>query len=253
MRNAEKQKQSIDYAANLNLSYTDPEAIKNYIQFFTDLAQPSELFGSFRDTVPEKTPERAKIIGSLWYHLSEAIVDVLCIALAKIEHPRIRHFVIQTAYEELGESREDKIHTDLLRETLHVAGVDDNDILAWSGHEQVQDAITSLQNDLQACASDAEICGMLLGMELIAYENIANVVDYLGYSKEISRKIADTEWVRLHNTLEEAHIQRSVGIFVRYVTDHVARRKFVQTFTRTMRFWECFWRSIALTAMPARA
>ncbi|MCG8424006.1 MAG: iron-containing redox enzyme family protein [Proteobacteria bacterium] len=232
---------------------TEAEAVAYYMKFFTELAQPNRLFDSFRDAVPEKTPERAKIVGSLWYHLSEAIVDVLCLALAKLENPRIRHFVVQTAYEELGESSESKIHTDLLRDSLLVADVDENDILAWSGYPDVRDAITSLRDNLDACTSDAEICGVLLGMELIAYENIGNVVDYLSYSDEVARLVAATEWVRLHNTLEEAHIERSVSIFVRYVTSYTARRKFVGKFIQVMHFWERFWASIARAATPAKA
>lgn len=227
--------------------------VEQYTKFFQELARPSEIFGNFRKSVPSKTHEGAKVIGSLWYHLSEAIVDVLCTALAKLENPKIRHFVIQTAYEELGEDSEDKIHTDLLRESLRAAGVTDVDILTWSGAKDVHASIESLYENLNSCISDEEICGVLLGMEIIAYENIANVVDYLDYSDDIGRQVRATEWVRLHNTLEEAHIHRSVSVFVRHVSDFTSRRKFVQKFMQTMEFWNEFWAAIARTASAPAA
>lgn len=229
-------------------SVTQEEMVKQYTSFFQRLARPTDIFNNFQKNVPVKTLQSAKVIGALWYHLSEAIVDILCIALAKLENPRIRHFVMQTAYEELGEDSEDKIHTDLLRESLRAAGVTDVDILTWSGARDVHASIASLRDNLNACVSDEEICGLLLGMEIIAYENIANVVDYLDYSSDVGSKVRTTEWVRLHNTLEEAHIHRSVSVFVRHVPDFTSRRKFVRKFMETMAFWNEFWEAIARTA-----
>lgn len=224
------------------------DIVAEYTRFFQNLARPTVLFDSFRAQVTARTPQRAKVVGSLWYHLSEAIVDILCISLSKLENPRIRHHVIQTAYEELGEDSEAKIHTLLLRECLHIAGVTDADILAWSGHEAVNQCIESLRENLLACVSDEEICGILLGMEIIAFENIGNVVDFLSYSDEVSERVNATEWVRLHNTLEEAHIHRSVSVFVQHVGDFTARRKFVQKYMQTIRFWARFWNAIASAA-----
>ena len=161
--------------------------------------------------------------------------------------------VIQTAYEELGETREDDIHTDLLRHTLKCAGVNADDILALSGHRPARAALDALMTRLHGCRSDAEITGILLGMELVAYENIDLVVDYLGYDDATKRRVADTRWTRMHHALEEEHIRRAVSVFVDHVTTPEQRRAFVRCFTDTMAFWREYWSSIADAVLDAQA
>jgi hypothetical protein len=221
------------------------ERVTHYTNFFLKLADPDRIFQSFESKIPVKSRDTAKVIGSLWYHLSEAIVDILCVALAKLENPYIRHFVIQTAYEELGENSEKMIHTTLLRQCLKVAGVDESDILKWSGEAGVKEAIDKLHQNLKACKSDAEICGLLLGLEIIAYENIRNVVNSLTYSEAVGKKVMATPWVRLHNTMEEEHIRRAVSVFVRFTPDLTSQRKFVHRFCQAIEFWQQFWGAIA--------
>ena len=68
------------------------EKVAHYTDFFLELADPDSIFKPFEAQIPEKSRETAKVIGSLWYHLSEAIVDILCTALAKLENPYIRRF-----------------------------------------------------------------------------------------------------------------------------------------------------------------
>lgn len=221
------------------------DEVANYTRFFMELAKPEEIFPVFEATIPEKSQESATVIGSLWYHLSESIVDFLCKALGKLENPYIRHFVVQTAYEELGEDSEQMLHTDLLRQTLSVAGVTDTDILRWSGDMKVKESLEWLHQELDSCQTDAEITGILLGLEIIAYENIQNVLKAICYSDPVTDRVMETDWVRLHNQMEEHHIHRAVSVFVRYVTDLTSQRKFVQRFTQAMVFWQRFWAAVA--------
>lgn len=234
-------------------SISSDDQLSSYVDFFNGLSQPDRIFKAFRDAVPERGPVEAQVIGALWYHLSEAIVDILCIALAKLNNPRIRHLVVQTVYEELGEGSLDQLHTDLLRAMLLLAGIEDSHILRWSGHEGINRTLDSLKADLEACGSDAEICGLLLGMELVAYQNVDNVIDYLSYSKEVGAAVSDTPWARLHHQLEEGHIRRAVSVFALYVPDFGSQRKFVRTFMCTIRFWEQFWREIAAATVSFRS
>ena len=240
-------------SSNAKHSASSDERIQQYIRFFNDLSEPERIFEAFRAGVPEKSPNNAKVIGALWYHLSETIVDVLCVALAKLRTPHIRHLVAQTVYEELGEASPDLIHTDLLRRMLLVADVDDVDILRWSGHAGVNRTIDSLMTELHGCSSDAEICGLLLGMELIAYQNVDNVIDYLSFNSEVGAAVSDTPWARLHHQLEEGHIRRAVSIFVDHVPELHEQRPFVRTFMSTIRFWEDFWGEIAAATSSSPA
>lgn len=224
------------------------EKVAHYTDFFLELADPDSIFQPFEAKIPEKSRETAKVIGSLWYHLSEAITDILCTALAKLENPYIRHFVIQTAYEELGENSEDMIHTTLLRQTLKVAGVEESDILKWSGEASVKETIDTLHQNLESCKSDAEISGLLLGLEIIAYENIQNVIDSLTYSDAVGKEVMATDWVRLHNTMEEEHIRRAVSVYVRFTPDFTSQRKFVHRFCQAIEFWQQYWGAIAKAA-----
>ena len=233
-------------------SIPSEDRISTYIDFFNDLSKPESIFRAFQAAVPEKTADHAKVIGSLWYHLSEAIVDILCVALAKLKKPRIRHLVAQTVYEELGESSIDSIHTNLLRDMLLLARVDDTDILRWSGHEGINREIDALKGDLEACETDAEICGLLLGMELIAYQNVDTVIDYLSFNEAVGVAVRETPWARLHHQLEEGHIRRAVSVFVDDVPELTSQRHFVRTFMRTMRFWSEFWGQIAAATHAGR-
>jgi len=227
--------------------------VAQYTEFFFELSGSDALFSKFRSSLPERTPVESKVVGSLWYHLSDAIVDILCIALANIKNTRIRHLVIQTAYEELGESSIDKVHTLLLRDTLAHAGVTTTDILRWSGHEGVNRALGALLDDLRSCTDDAEICGLLLGIEIIAYPNVDNVVDYLSHSEEVAAAVRASEWVRLHHEIDEAHIYRAVRVYVEHMPDLASQRRCVAAFMRAIRFWEEFWEEIATTTRAVRA
>ena len=224
------------------------DPVSHYTDFFMRLAKPEEIFPPFKAAIPQQSYETSVVIGSLWYHLSEAIVDYLCTSLAKLENPYIRHFVVQTAYEELGEESEDKLHTDLLRHTLKVAGIHDNDILEWSGEMDVKASLDTLHAQLDECQTDAEIAGLLLGLEIIAFENIQNVVDSISYSEEVAARVLETDWVRMHNVMEEAHIRRAVSVFVRFMPDLTSQRKFVHRFSQAMDFWKAFWGSVAQAA-----
>jgi len=229
-----------------NIKHTEiADPVAHYTDFFLRLAKPEQIFPPFEAAIPEKSQETAAVIGALWYHLSESIVDFLCKALGQLENPYIRHFVVQTAYEELGEDSEDMLHTDLLRQTLRVAGVTDNDILEWSGDMGVKASLERLHAHLAACRSDAEISGILLGLEIIAFENIQNVINAISYSGEVGDAILETDWVRLHSTMEEAHIRRAVGVFVRFTPDLTSQRKFVHRFCQAMDFWKEFWGAVA--------
>ena len=229
----------------LQATLPSDDEVSSYIEFFNDLSQPQKIFTPFRSALPGRNQTQARIVGALWYHLSEAIVNILCLALSKLENPHIRHLVAQTVYEELGEDSAENIHTDLLRQMLHIAGVHDADILRWSGHEGVNQAIDALMSELEGCESDAEICGLLLGMEIIAYQNVDNVIDYLSHDEQVSAAVQDTAWARLHHQLEEGHIRRAVSVFVRHVPELTNQRQFVRTFMRTIRFWSDFWGEIA--------
>jgi len=221
------------------------ERVAEQTQFFHSLAQADELFGAFRRSVPERSLANSKIVGALWFHLSEAIVDILCIALARLNNPKIRHFVVQTAYEELGEDSPDKLHTKLLLNMLQRAGVNEQDILRWSGHEGVNREIDKLKKDLWDSPSDVEICGILLGMEIIAYQNVDNVLDYLSSSEDVGAAVRATEWAKLHHQLEEGHSRRAVTGGVEHVPDLTSQRRCVAAFMRTIRFWRQFWAEIA--------
>ena len=227
---------------------TMADPVAHYTEFFTRLAKPETIYPVFEAAVPEKSYESAVVIGSLWYHLSESIVDFLCKALGQLESPYIRHFVVQTAYEELGESSESMLHTDLLRHTLKVAGINDNDILEWSGEMGVKASLETLHSHLADCRTDAEIAGILLGLEITAYENIQNVVNAISYSSSVEERVLDTDWVRMHNQMEEEHIRRAVSVFIRFVPDLTAQRKFVHRFCQAMDFWRQFWGAVAVGA-----
>ncbi len=219
--------------------------VDDALLFFRRSANAEAIFDGFRRRVIRRDVTRARVVGGLWYHLSEHIVDVLCTALAGLSDPHIRHLVVQTAYEELGENDPNHIHTDLLRETLAVASVSGEDILTWSGHPTIRRLMTDMMEQLRSYQTDAEIAGMLLGMELVAYENIDLVVDYLGHEPAVAEKLAGTRWVRLHHQLEEQHIRRAVGVFVDRVKAPHDQRRFMAAFVDTMDFWRSFWGTIA--------
>lgn len=239
-------------ATDIPADFNHDEKISQYTSFFHGLSQPNQIFAPMQAIMEGRNKAECKVVGALWYHLSEAIVDILCIALAKLKNPMIRHLVVQTAYEELGETSPDNIHTDLLREMLHKADITDVDILRWSGHEGVNEAISSLKSQLWNAKTDAEICGILLGMEIIAYNNVDCVVDHLSRNEEVSELVRNTPWTTMHHQLEEGHIRRAVSVFVDYIPNLTGQRDSVAAFMSTIRFWEDFWGEIAATVQDMR-
>ena len=149
-----------------------PKVIK-WTSYFKEKADIDDIFHNFNQSNLDSV-DHAKIVGRFWYEFSKLAPKVLCICAGKVNCNLIRHYIIQTAFEELGERNHKAIHPELFKDSLRridALGITNGPIAS----------LRTLELDTLDLFSESEILGFLLGMELPAEENIESVFSGLSY------------------------------------------------------------------------
>lgn len=184
--------------------------------------------------------ERAVVVGSCWYRFSNFVPWLLCHAAAKVSTNRLRHYVIQTAFEELGMRNVDEIHAEMFRQTVG----DTQGVLASRyahGDERPLASLEFLRESAQRLDSDGFVLGFLLGMEIPAEENIQTIFDEMSFDAGARTFLENTAFFRLHRQIESEHIRLNVSTFLRFCAAESDRADFRKGVSLALDFWERFW------------
>jgi hypothetical protein len=231
------------YSGTIENTYTaGHEEIGKWTQKFEADVETLNIFSQFESACP-KSHARAVVIGSLWHRFSTFMPWFLCQAAAMVSTNEKRHYVIQTAFEELGMRDAREIHPDMFWEVAKTAGVTDRDRDQVLSAELPAKAIEFLRLKLKGYSSDEEVLGILLGLEIPAEENIETVFKSLAHTDALSSTLNETKFFRLHRQIESEHVRLTISNFLRFCETEDERIRFTRGFRDGLMFWQLFWGS----------
>lgn len=180
---------------------TNPEVIR-WSELFNQRWKQRMIFESFFARCPELCHARAVVVGTQWHRFSEMVPGLLCKAASMVSTNRKRHYVIQATFEELGMRKEEEIHADLFWQAAQLATVTATDLERLSVDNGVTQALQGLSDAVSSAPNDAQVMGLLLGLEAPAEENIETVFSALAVDEELRRSMEATLFFRFHRTIE---------------------------------------------------
>ena len=216
-----------------------PELIQS-LAYFDQIRLSLNIFEVFESSTP-KTIRRAQTLAVTWNEFSSYMPKLLCLAAARLSSNEMRHYVIQTAYEELGMTDVNEIHPDMFFDSTRILGDLTEVVKSFARDERFVEVIKFLEKSILNYQSDDEILGMLLGLELPAVENIETLLNSLGYNNEVYNDFADHKFFKIHRTIEEFHIKRTVANFLRFCDTQTKKDRFLAGFEDGILFWRNFW------------
>lgn len=242
-----KQKQAPKYKGIKETIYfaSNPEVIR-WTGFFSNRCREKGIFQTFSDRNSKKSKALAEIVGISWHEFSEFMPWLLCQAAAKVSTNEKRHYVIQSAFEELGMRSADEIHPNMFWELVQSIGVSNEKRFALRSSRKIRTTLEFLKDKLFAYSTDCEILGLLLGLEIPATENIECVFSSLAHTKNIEIYLGKHKFFTLHRTIETEHVRLTVSNFLRFCSDESSKRRFLTGFDDGVSFWEQFWGSVDL-------
>jgi len=223
-------------------SANHPEVLK-WTKFFRYRTLARDIFAAMTGVSP--STERARVVSVQWHRFSEFMPAFLCQAAAMVTTNEKRHYVIQTAFEELGMRDVHEIHPDMFWAAAATAGASDADRMRMRGPGPVQSALDDLWRSLVSFRTDPEVLGILLGLEIPAEENIEMIFTSLGYSEPVRAELAKTKFFALHRAIEIEHVRLTVSNFLRFCSTDEQRTQFVRGFDAGLDFWKRYWKSVS--------
>lgn len=218
--------------------------VNRWTAFFHSRVEKERIFQDFESKQP-RSMERARVVGVQWRRFSDFMPWFLCQAATLVSSNEKRHYVIQTAFEELGMRDVDEIHPHLFWNAAQVAGVTDMDLERLSSAFSIGATLYFLEHELMASRSDAKVLGMLLGLEIPAIENIETTFTSLAHSENLVSSLAKTKFFSIHRQVEIEHVRLTISNFLRFCITDETRQQFVQGFDAGIEFWKQFWSSVS--------
>jgi hypothetical protein len=221
----------------------NPEVIR-WREFFEERVNSLGIFEGFERNHPGRSIERARAVGTQWYRFSSFMPWFLCQAAAMVSDNEKRHYIIQTAFEELGMRDVLEIHPELFWDAAITAESTIEDRKRLSCENGVSHALSKLKESLLSFKSDDEILGVLLGLEIPAKENIETIFSSLAHTNELTHKLTDNKFFKLHRQIESEHVRLTVANFLRFCQTEEKKNSFIKGFDVGTHFWNQFWNSV---------
>lgn len=242
----ESEAKNLGYNGTIEEIYTSSnEQVAEWTKRFEGHVQELNIFPNFEAACPVSVT-RAQTVGVLWHEFSSFMPWFLCQAAAMVSSNEKRHYVIQTAFEELGMRDSKEIHPDMFWEAARSVGVNESTRESIGKSKEAIAVLEFLKNTLLQYKSDEEVLGILLGLEIPAVENIETVFRSLAHNGEAIRKLEEHKFFRLHRQIEIEHVRLTVSNFLRFCPNEDQQQRFVAGFFDGLNFWSKFWSTAAL-------
>jgi hypothetical protein len=216
----------------------------NWTKYFSDILSDKAIFSRFTSPEIPKTLQSATVVANSWHLFSSFMPWFLCTAAAKVSTNFMRHYIIQTAFEELGMRDHKEIHPDMFWDAAKTVGVKQSLAEIQGADSTVQQSIDYLRRKLLHYGNDAKILGILLGLEIPAQENIETIYNCLAYNNVCEKRLAGHRFFIIHRKIEIEHVRLSVSNFLRFCTKEQEKADFIHGFNDGLYFWNCFWTGV---------
>ena len=234
---------ALGYNGTIEGIYTieHPEVVK-WTNYFHKKIQERKIFENFHAKLCRNILT-ARIVSTGWHAFSGFMPAFLCRAASMMSTNLARHYVIQTAFEELGMRDHKQIHADLFWNAAKSIGITSEDsILEENG--KLKKSLNFLKNQLMSYSCDMQVFGILLGLEMPAIENIETIYSAMSYNN-FAKSILDKDlFFILHREVEIEHVRLTVANFLRFQKTRQDIDNFIEGFTDGVNFWDKFWCAI---------
>lgn len=221
--------------------------VVSWTQEFERRVSEKNIFDTFVALHSAASREKSATVGVLWHRFSEFMPWFLCQAAATVSNNEKRHYVIQTAFEELGMRDAGEIHPDMFWTAAQTAGVTVEDRERIRLVQEPTAVLNGLRSALLGTRTDAEVLGLLLGLEIPAIENIETILKSLSHDDETAIKLNEHKFFKLHRQIEIEHVRLTVANFLRFCTTEAEKTLFIKGFDSGLEFWRQFWTTAATT------
>lgn len=220
--------------------------VTEWMNFFVSRFRERKIFEEFNSDLA-KTKARSRSVALSWHQFSEFMPYFLCQASAMMSNNQKRHYVIQTAFEELGMRDAQKIHHEMFWSA--VQKIDPQ--CTVEKLPQIENELSLLKKKLLSSENDSYILGLLLGLEGPAEENIETLFESLAYDSTAQTKLEATEFFVVHRQIEIEHVKLTVSNFLRFCEDESSQAEFITGFDAGIDFWQSFWSSTKAIVIEA--
>jgi len=229
------------YSGTIELIHTKTniEIIK-WTEYFSALLVESRAFDLIRLKY-EGSVRKAKVIAESWYAFSSFMPWFLCQAAAMVSNNLLRHYIIQTAFEELGLRDHREIHPEMFWKSAETIGINELPTIEDFNIELIEKILSGLKETLLGYTSDSKIMGVLLGLEIPAEENIEIIFNGLGYDNQQLEKLENEKFFKLHREIELEHVRLTVANFIKFCQTEKQKSEFIEGFNDGVEFWRSYW------------
>lgn len=234
----------LGYNGTVEDIYTSKNSeIIEWTAYFHNTVRERKIFENFSTSLPRNF-STARAVSTAWHLFSEFMPWFLCYSASKVSSNLARHYVIQTAFEELGMRDHKQIHSGIFWHAAKSIGVDIPDSTILQENSGVKKTLKYLKNKLLSYSSDMKIFGILLGLEMPAIENIETLYNAMSHNETASDILNKDLFFLLHREVEVEHVRLTVSNFLRFQNSQEDKDEFVIGFMDGINFWELFWREV---------
>lgn len=206
---------------------------------FHNIINENKIFDGMK--VLPKNFKTAQSVATGWHAFSEFMPWFLCLAASMVSTNQARHYVIQTAFEELGMRDCDQIHPDMFWKAANSIDIFSPDELILSENSEIKNSLKFLKERLFSYKTDMSIFGILLGLEIPAVENIETLFTAMAYDTSSERILNKEFFFKLHRIVEIEHVRLTVSNFLRFQKSDTDINLFINGFMDGIIFWKKFW------------
>jgi hypothetical protein len=207
---------SLGYATTVEHTYTsDHPSVREMVKFFQLRYEKYSIFENFTTQV-RMGPVLSRVVASQWYQFSKFMPSFICRAASKVSNNEIRHYVIQTAFEELGMRDVTQIHCELFRQAVERIGINVDCSDDLSMYKPTHELLSWAWQRLESYTDDAAVLGILLGFEAPAQENISLILSSIAYDESSRRALENDLFFKIHFAVEDEHVRLTLANFLRF-------------------------------------
>lgn len=222
--------------AQLHLNQPD---FANARKKFTEMARIDEIFLPF-----EKVKSDHKSLlqaGIPWLFFSQKIPEVLRLVADYSTDEEFSKNIAHICEDELGFGNPKANHAKLFKDCLIVQGLSDEAIVK-SLETNKNRKVLNLIEDVKTKNNEWFNLGLILGLEIVAYENINTVLSLI--SLEDKLRLFNMPYFKIHFVAEDEHINLNIQNYLGLSSSKEKRLLYLEGFNSGIEFWVDFWKPI---------
>lgn len=182
--------------------------VKHWRNHFVDIAEGFKVFDEL--TKAEKVKELQLIGGCTWYYFSRKVPRLLSVIASQCTDKEVKENIEYVVKDELGFGDDNLNHALLFRKSLESVGyhfAKTSDIDPFIVNKDVDNLIEMIKLN----NNEAFNLGLILGVEIVAYENVYALLDIVSQGQVDTLK--NDLFFSIHLVAEDEHINLYIKLY----------------------------------------